>query len=950
MDEKIIFITGVLVLTLFSAKIVMVDFGEVNLDYGNLTEGHIKTAETYDLVINESLTWYGDFIVNETDTVVIKNCNFTVKNGMIFVYGTMHVESSTIRMWNTFSRRKDVYVYGNFTMLNSQILKENQINCYPYSQVFILNSTSSTTSCYTEENSDLFVSNSILYGIRNGGGQVSFINSACWMEFFDFYNGKFFALNSNFTNILLVNLQYEGNLEVQPGFIENFMIYYEPLSVNFTLVNSSVACWDVYCSSLEGKISNSVIGTLDFGCIHSWSGNLTLGPGYIQYLRLNCTRYPLIIENSTILEWRMGIASNTSVRLLDSRNVIIDVIDSAELFMLNSSAIYVCTHEHFSGTLFATNTTINSLHIRLMDISLNLTLHEGFYEFFSFLVPECGCNITLADSTIGHWLIQAGQNSDLNIFNSTLTRGLWWCPYDLLAMRNSSCSVYNSDLELIYCFGYSEYHPTLKLINCTVDALYAYDGTNVTAVNSTINMLITDPISVKLVNSKILLELDFSFEMTYEDAITSTFLKEFSPPLPENVQRFSQYVNITTAYDDYFEAQVRIYYNETELEEAGTSENDLQMYFLGESNIWQLCSIQGVNTRENYVWANVTHFSYFVLGVASGWKTSFIGLGGYPIVDFAVYNGQLYAAADNMLYVYDGNSWNIIDAPAFVVSLESYQDKLIIGGKGGLYSFNGTNFNLIFSVPTYIKALGAHNNTFYAGTMLDKPPTLYYCNGSVENPDNWFIDTDFSTVLNFSEPFGSIDSFAIYADKVYVSSGGTVYCFNGTGWSIVKTYDDVFAFLDMQVYNGKLYLATRDQSWRKPLYQGGMGFSGRVIEFDANNWTIVFDHDYWIYSLETYGNKLYAGTANKIFTYNGINWETSFSSEEGAYYAISLITYDSKIYAGMGNGYIFEDPPFETFTTIPEFPSFIISPLFIILSTIVVVVFAKNKVLKKPRI
>ena len=73
----------------------------------------------------------------------------------------------------------------------------------------------------------------------------------------------------------------------------------------------------------------------------------------------------------------------------------------------------------------------------------------------------------------------------------------------------------------------------------------------------------------------------------------------------------------------------------------------------------------------------------------------------------------------------------------------------------------------------------------------------------------------------------------------------------------------------MQVYDGKLYSATRDQSWRKPMYQGGIGFSGRVIEYDGENWATMLDHDYWVFSLETYDNKLYAGTANKIFIYNG---------------------------------------------------------------------------------
>jgi hypothetical protein len=179
-----------------------------------------------------------------------------------------------------------------------------------------------------------------------------------------------------------------------------------------------------------------------------------------------------------------------------------------------------------------------------------------------------------------------------------------------------------------------------------------------------------------------------------------------------------------------------------------------------------------------------------------------------------------------------------------------------------------------------------------------------------------------------------------------------VYSYNGTNWNITKTYDDVYAYLDMKVYNGKLYLATKDQAWRKPSYQGYSGFSGRVIEFDGNNWTTIFDHDYWIFSLETYDGKLYAGTANTIFAYNGTHWETSFSSEEGVYYAISLITYESKIYAGMGNGYIFADPASEEVNSetivVPEFPSTILLLLALVFTTFAVII-GKKRHPRKPR-
>lgn len=311
------------------------------------------------------------------------------------------------------------------------------------------------------------------------------------------------------------------------------------------------------------------------------------------------------------------------------------------------------------------------------------------------------------------------------------------------------------------------------------------------------------------------------------------------------------------------------------------------------------------------------------------WETCFTELDGFPIVDFVLYNEKLYAAANNTLYVYDGSSWNIIHAPIYVTSLMCYEDKLIVGGQGRLYYYDETSFGLVLTVPNYIKVLGVYNDTFYAGTMLDRPPKLYYCNGSAENPSNWYIDTEFSAILNFSGPFGSIDSFEIYNNAVFVSSGGTLYSFNGTDWNITKTFDDVYTILDMAVYNGKLYLATRDQAWRKPYYLGYSGFSGRVIEFDGNNWITVFDHDYWIYSLETYNYKLYAGTANEIFIYNGTCWIISFNAVEGAFYAISMITYDGNIYAGMGNGYILVDPDVENviwafpkLETSPNLPSF----------------------------
>ena len=329
------------------------------------------------------------------------------------------------------------------------------------------------------------------------------------------------------------------------------------------------------------------------------------------------------------------------------------------------------------------------------------------------------------------------------------------------------------------------------------------------------------------------------------------------------------------------------------------------------------------------------------------WKVCYKESGGCPSIDLCAFNGTLCVLHSNALYVNTGSGWNAISMPTYGTSIRFYENTLYMGGKDGLYYLNGTDLIQVFPVETYAKVLGIYNNSLYVGTLLDSHPTLYYCETAAENPANWQIDTEFSDALNFSSPFGSVDSFAVHNGVMYIGSGGKLYSFNGTDWSIAVNYDDVFAFQAMRVYEGKLYLATRDQGWRKPLCQGGTGFSGRVIEYDGENWTTIFDHDYWIYSLGIYDNRLYAGTANKILTYNGTDWDVSFNTTEGAYYALCFEDCDGKIYVGMGNGYIFADPtpakadP-ETIV-VPEFPSTIILPVFMALTVLILALTKKSR-------
>jgi hypothetical protein len=301
----------------------------------------------------------------------------------------------------------------------------------------------------------------------------------------------------------------------------------------------------------------------------------------------------------------------------------------------------------------------------------------------------------------------------------------------------------------------------------------------------------------------------------------------------------------------------------------------------------------------------------------SVWAPIFSGTGGYPIIDFATEPTKLYAASHKVIYVFDGTTWNTLDIPFGMPLIEVFEGKLFSGSSGGkIYYYDGAWHEVFDANGSYSKILGMYDNKLYASTYLSSPSRLYYCDGVCDNPSNWHEDTAFASILECGGPFCSIDSMEEYNGSLYVGSGGIVYVYD-TAWN--KTiYPEVGAYSDMKVYNNKLYLATRDPGSKCPLYAGGSGFCGRVLEYDGT-WHEVFDHDYWMYSLEEYNGRLYAGTANKIYmTEDGSNWQLSWSSSSGAEYAIAQQTWNNRIYAGLGNGVVVKDdmiPPTTTTTS-----------------------------------
>jgi hypothetical protein len=912
-------------------------------------DGKIQTVHQYynqqsEIIIDQNQTWYGDFVVNATDTVIIKNSDFTVVDGDITVYGNLLIQNSTLRIHNN-SFFKYLYLYGNLSLCESEIVGNVFLTVEGdlASNICVLSST--VPIIYSNYYVIVNASDSSIETLCCYAGDIYVSNSKVEQLVLEFLLPVFVNFSNSTIDWIELLDPDSVVLELQTGNIPNFSLH-SSYGFSFALADSNVGKWFVEFGQnflLTTCLLNSDIEEVVFSIngLHS-PVDLVLKNGSIEDAHLFIENdINLTVENSTIHQWSINIAEQENperdyIRISNSNfSAYVYCWGILDLTISNSTMEYLCAtteRNYASGNLelMLTDSTVNTLDLKYSVGTIDLTLNEGYQEHAVFYSEQQSSNITVMRSVINHWGIETKGNATVRIHNSTLT-GMHPNPLfaGLNVIRNSSVFIYDSNITGVRC---GSWNPQLTIVNSTLNVLYVYDNSNVTIADSTVDTIISDPPPIRLTNSIVSLEIQLSLPLPSE-YISVLISDRCDTPLPNDVKNISRYIQVISSYNDYFEAQVRIYYNETELDSLGTSERSLKMYYLDEENSrWLLCPNQGVNEENNFVWANVTHFSCFVAASSYSWKLDFIASTRHPIVDFAIYNGNLYAAADSMLYAFDRTNWDAIAAPTYVTSLESFEGKLIVGGRGGLYCYDGALCDVIFSVPTYIKVLGVYNNTLYAGTILDNPPRLYYCNGSADNPADWQEDTDFSAILNFSGPFGSIDSFAEYNGILYITSGGTIYSFNETDWNVANTFDDVYGFSSMKVYDSKLYLATRDQGWRKPLYQGGTGFSGRVIEFDGENWTTVLEQDYWIYSLEEYDGKLYAGTANKILTYNGTSWETSFNATEGAYTAISMITYDGKIYVGMGNGYIFADPapPKAEHETIivPEFPSLLVLPLF----------------------
>lgn len=617
------------------------------------------------IVINQTeYTWYGDFIVNGNDIIIVEDCYFTVVDGFIYVYGELHVRNSTLQIRrNTFQKKLYVKDYGVFNMSNSWVMGYGRIYIGYESTISIYNST--LTSWRLDDmhagpaGTNVYIFNSTLLGAYywnyESPASITMLNSNL-SEVFLAWDRRFSVAISH-TNIALFTLDFERVLNfeddsgiqgLRQGYIEIFSFLDE--NRNLTILNSVVDKWEVwlrfgYSEEYREKsfyFSNSEVYSVYltlFVNVDAKPINLTLNPGFFENESIySMNLLNITITNSTIDFWDLAIPSGY-FRILNSDLLRLSVVAYASssyypiVYILNSTVQFVFGYfdvrAPLNASLNISDSTIYSCVVFYDGGSVDLVLQPGYQGYLNIHDEEDRSSVTGVRTVVNHWSIVGGPESVIRIFNSTLVAPFIdyrafpslritssvWDGLNLIGQAN--VFVYNSNITL----GRARDSSSLNLFNSTMQALYAYDNSNITATNSTIGIIVQDPPEINLLNSSRQMELFLSIPLE-NDLLSTSIIDDYETPLPPNIKKMSPYLQVTSNYNDVINAQVRIYYNETEIDETR-----LHVYFLDESNIWQLCPIQGVNIIENYVWANVTHFSCFVIGLQK--ITSFLMEGPY---------------------------------------------------------------------------------------------------------------------------------------------------------------------------------------------------------------------------------------------------------------------------------------------------------------------------------
>jgi hypothetical protein len=561
-----------------------------------ITNGALSTFGT--VIIKNDTTWYGDFIINETDSVIIANSTLTIVEGGVVCYGNLTVRNATINVERGTWAYTDFIFYGNSNLVSKEatLKSDNDIWFRDSSNAIINDSTIDIFIIEFWDNSIGKIYNTtIAYGIKaNGFSRVDAFN--------------------------IITLNPTPETSPRWGSVG------ASESAQLNVYNMSVSWSWIYHSS-RVNLSNVRI---DWVHVEGAPVVNVFNTTVYEVLDVFPRRPVVNVYRSVVVRLRMRWDG------YDVREV------NGEVYLSNSYVEWMSQYLRFHG-----------------QVTMNETGVYGEY-----------------------WQAVHLTNATVDVIRPVA-----------VCINETESKIISVDLAWLYLYNKSR----VWLWNATYERLYLYSYQGFLVGNYTTKSLWGRVIGNMTIDAT--QQANTTLEMKTQGWVTFTISEAESPGNPPSgMISTGTYVNITASGN--FTAMAKIHYSDRELGLRRINEETLKIYHWNGTE-WLPSQITGVNTAENYVWANLTHFTiYTAIGA--------------PLHDVAVTNitvSSTYVKRGEPLYINvtienQGNFTETFNVTVYADRIT--QDVHIVIGTQNLSLTNGTTATVTFVWNTTETPIGSY--------------------------------------------------------------------------------------------------------------------------------------------------------------------------------------------------------------------------------------------------
>ncbi|MFH2028596.1 MAG: Ig-like domain-containing protein, partial [Nanoarchaeota archaeon] len=309
-----------------------------------------------------------------------------------------------------------------------------------------------------------------------------------------------------------------------------------------------------------------------------------------------------LIIDSAVPTWDEYPANTTLEYDTDSLTIDFNATDTnLDIYFVNDSTNFNIT----SGDGILINKTGLALGVHYVNVSVNDSANN---------VVSMTYQVTVTDSLYPTFtVIPANQ-----VINYTQSLG-----YQITATDRHNVSSYRVNDTTNFQINNTGYlaNNTVLLGGLYSVILYINDSTgnqNSSLINVTVNLANVSNVTANTSTDYDLSQIDANLTLYLASNVSTTLIvATHSPNTTGTTAALTALRGIDVEIDNNTAgnltwAMIKIYYTDAELATLNIGESNLKIYYYNNSaGDWQLEGSQGVDTANNYVWANVTHFSIF---------------------------------------------------------------------------------------------------------------------------------------------------------------------------------------------------------------------------------------------------------------------------------------------------------------------------------------------------